>query len=302
MKNKLLLETVKKYCEDKNIKLTTHSYDWVLQLTSASIDKYIFGFRFPNNDGAVTELCNDKVALCEVLKSKNIEVVEHIPIFNIYDDEQRLHIIREFFKTSDEILCKDNKGTGGQNIYKVANEEEAMKYINTLLERDYMMALSPFHNIDIEYRAIVLNKKVKLVYGKKIPYVVGDGVKSIEELVKDKNIDVCKIDKNIDLNTVLQMGDKRNLCFTHNLGILGEVVTDINPETVQIVHHMALHTAEALDINFASIDIVKIGEEYKVLEVNSGVMMETYGGLSAENRQVVEKIYVEALDDICRER
>jgi len=48
-------------------------------------------------------------------------------------------------------------------------------------------------------------------------------------------------------------------------------------------------------IDFASVDVVKVGEEYFVLEINAGVMTERFSLESEENYATAKEIYREAL-------
>jgi len=50
-----------------------------------------------------------------------------------------------------------------------------------------------------------------------------------------------------------------------------------------------------LNIKFASIDIIRTEGKYKILEVNSGVMMEYFAASSSENYETAKKIYREAI-------
>jgi glutathione synthase/RimK-type ligase-like ATP-grasp enzyme len=58
---------------------------------------------------------------------------------------------------------------------------------------------------------------------------------------------------------------------------------------------LAVKAARAVGIRFASVDVVRVGAEWKVLEINSGVMMETLGKLHPE---LVHATYGAALDKV----
>ncbi|MDR0297109.1 MAG: hypothetical protein LBI11_00405 [Streptococcaceae bacterium] len=59
---------------------------------------------------------------------------------------------------------------------------------------------------------------------------------------------------------------------------------------------LARGAARVLGVTFASVDIVDARGVLKVLEVNSGVMMETFSSLSAENFERAKEIYKKALE------
>ena len=58
---------------------------------------------------------------------------------------------------------------------------------------------------------------------------------------------------------------------------------------------LAADAASAIGIAFASIDVVRVDGEWKVLEINSGVMMEALGKLHPE---LVQATYDAALDRV----
>ena len=58
---------------------------------------------------------------------------------------------------------------------------------------------------------------------------------------------------------------------------------------------IAIEAAQAIGIRFASVDVVRVGGEWKVLEINSGVMMEALGKLHPE---LVHATYNAALDKV----
>ncbi|GAB2026180.1 ATP-grasp domain-containing protein [Lactovum odontotermitis] len=81
--------------------------------------------------------------------------------------------------------------------------------------------------------------------------------------------------------------------WKHNLG-LGAQATIIEPD--EKLADLALKTAAALNICFASVDIAECASEgLKVLEVNSGVMMEYFSEQSDENYQIAKEIYRKAV-------
>jgi glutathione synthase/RimK-type ligase-like ATP-grasp enzyme len=58
---------------------------------------------------------------------------------------------------------------------------------------------------------------------------------------------------------------------------------------------LAIRAARAIGIRFASVDIVRVGAEWRVLEINSGVMMEMLG---KHHPELVHATYGAALDKV----
>jgi glutathione synthase/RimK-type ligase-like ATP-grasp enzyme len=51
-----------------------------------------------------------------------------------------------------------------------------------------------------------------------------------------------------------------------------------------------------LSIQFASVDIIETNNEMRVLEVNSGIMMEKFIQAANENYAIAKKIYQQAIN------
>jgi glutathione synthase/RimK-type ligase-like ATP-grasp enzyme len=58
---------------------------------------------------------------------------------------------------------------------------------------------------------------------------------------------------------------------------------------------LAMRAAGSIGIRFASVDVVRVAGAWKVLEINSGVMMETLG---RHHPELVEAAYTAALDRV----
>jgi len=58
---------------------------------------------------------------------------------------------------------------------------------------------------------------------------------------------------------------------------------------------IAIRAADAIGIRFSAVDIVRVGESWRVLEINSGVMMEALG---KQHPELVHAIYAAALNKV----
>ena len=59
--------------------------------------------------------------------------------------------------------------------------------IDKLLESQYSLSLCSVYDIVNEYRVIVLNNEIKLIYGKENAKVIGDGIHTLQELASNFN-------------------------------------------------------------------------------------------------------------------
>lgn len=89
----------------------------------------------------------------------------------------------------------------------------------------------------------------------------------------------------------------KNLRFRGNTtsaaGASPEIIKD--PAVVEPLSAFALQAAHAVGARFASVDVIQTAEGLKVLEINSGVMMEGFAAASKENYACAKAIYADAL-------
>lgn len=72
-----LVKIVKEICKEHGITFQGFSYDWILQLTANCRTMLIYGYKFPNNNAAIEQICNDKSALSDILSAHNIPHIPH---------------------------------------------------------------------------------------------------------------------------------------------------------------------------------------------------------------------------------
>jgi glutathione synthase/RimK-type ligase-like ATP-grasp enzyme len=88
---------------------------------------------------------------------------------------------------------------------------------------------------------------------------------------------------------------QRGSDWRHNLEFGAQPVLLDQGDARDACVSLALRAAQAIGIRFASVDVVRVGTEWKVLEINSGVMMEMLGKLHPE---LVHATYSAALDEV----
>ena len=287
-------DLIKKICNELKIKLTLLPDGWLKILEKNNQIHYISGYRFDNNCYAIGEVMNDKGLFHEVLKIKNIPVVEQEIIFKDYDKEK---IINYFKDHNQKIIVKGNTGNAGKEVFKVTDLKKLFDVIDSLFLKEYSISLSPFYNILNEYRVIVLNKEVRLIFGKIKPYVIGDGVKNIYQLAVEYN-DYYK--NHVDL---IENGDyipaknvKIDLDFKFNLSSGGKIFLEIPSDLKNRIKLLALDVCRTLNIFFASIDIILTDDQKMlVLEANNGVTLNNFKKQSPNSSKIVYDIYKDAI-------
>ncbi len=304
-------QTIKKIIEDicleNNIKIHLLSKNWVIVLEKDGKTRFIRGYKFDSNLHGIGLIVDDKYALYEVLKYKNIPVAEHKIV---YDKNNNLdyaigcntyEYVKNFFlMNNNHIVIKANNGTCGRNVYNVTDINEIEYLLNDIFNKNYSISICPFYNIEHEYRVIVLNGEVKLIYAKYLPIVVGDGIKTIKQLLIEFNYEYF-FDRLQDekYNVVLNKGEIYQYNWKYNLsqGSIAKKLTDEN--LINILANMAKKVANEINLGFGSIDIIETTDnKFLVLEINSGVMLENYVRLNPDDYLLVKDIYNEAINNL----
>jgi len=139
--------------------------------------------------------------------------------------------------------------------------EQAIEYANQIFEEDSAACLSPFYEIEGEYRCIYLDGEILLIF-QKIP----------------------------------KEGEWRH---NLNFGATPKWVEDKEKE--EEIKRLAIQAAKIVNARFASVDIVRAScgkrpekTDY-VLEINSAVCMSKFAERMENGEQIVEEIYTKAM-------
>jgi ribosomal protein S6--L-glutamate ligase len=227
-------------------------------LTKDGVTRFIYDHQFSLNHTAARDISHDKCAAAAVLAYYNIPHAAHIYIERSAGCD--MEDIYKLLTVHGELVFKKNTGTGGRDIFRVRTPAEADEAAGYLLQRFNCMAVSPYYDIRAEYRAVMLDNTVELVYEKVRP--IGE--------------------------------------WRHNLqhGAVPRAVLKDEPEYAAVTE-LAGQAALALGLRFASLDIIVHGllpdERWLVLEINAGVMMEYFAGCSPECYRLAEAIYAKAV-------
>ena len=287
---------INEICNELNIKCTVLSKDWVYMLEKNNLKRFISGYKFDLNGHAEGNCIDDKYAMYEILKYKNIPVIEHNILYDEKNNEpyakdsKDRSLVYDYFDKNKKIILKSNTGTCGRGVYKIENKEEINEVLNKLFTSNFSISMCPFYEIDNEYRVIILDGEVQIVYSKERPIVYGDGKKKISELLHDFN---PHYNYNINDDYVLKNNEKYIYSWKHNLSNGG--IIDLNVNNKEYIINLAKNTAKNLNLIFGSIDIIKVKDKYYVLECNSGVMMDNLMKLLPDGYNIAKRIYKEAI-------
>lgn len=305
MKN--LQRIIKQIALENDLSYEVLSCDLVIKLTKGNKIRYINGYKFGLNSHSLGLILDDKYATYELLNSLGISVCKHHILFrptnhNSYAKNYNSfdYCYDLFLKYNKNVILKVNNGTCGDGVYHITTKKELKKIYNYLLKYNFSISLCPYYDIKNEYRVILLNNEIKIMYGKINPVVIGNGKDKLIDLLKDFNINYfgykTNLKKNINYNKVLKKDEKFIYDFKYNLSKGSIITEDIDKETKSIISKMAKDVSKKINLGFGSIDIIKTNDDkYYVLEINSGVMIENYIKLTSDGFKKAKKVYEEAV-------
>ena len=300
-----MVRILREICGEQGIACAAFCGDWVFRLKKNGRAALIFGYNFGINGSVAAKICDDKCAASELLLHSGIPAAEH----HFFMAPGNLHYVGEdgnwglltgLLERHGALVCKTNDGTGGNCVFLVRSQAQLEDAALKIFRQARAMAVSPFYEIRKEYRVIVLCGEAKLLYSKNIPALVGDGVSTVCALLARALADTgglpnCAEVTRKEAQRVLAQGEAYQLGWKFNLG-QGAAPLPVEDEgQARTITGLALRAARALSIAFASVDIIETGGGYRVLEINSGVMMENFIEAAPGNYEAAKEIYREAV-------
>lgn len=292
-------------CEELGIKYNFISKDWITILEYNNERKVITGYKFDNNSHALGILLDDKYATYEYLKLLNINAVSHEIIYNpttkgnyAKDFKGKDYLKNIFNSYNKNVVLKINNGTCGKDVYHIKSYKKLEETYQKLSESHHSLSICPYYEVQNEYRVIVLNGKIKLIYKKIKPQVIGDGIHTIKELLIDFNPTYFKNYNKSNKNKILPPSKEYTYDWKFNLSRGSKLSFVIDEETKKQVTSLATKALKT-SLQFGSIDIIKTKDnEYLVLEINSGVMMHNLIKEESNGYEIAKEIYKEAIKDL----
>ena len=222
--NRNFVKILKEICSEENIEVKSYSKDWIHRLTKNNVNRHIWGYRFELNNASVDHICTDKSALSYVLRDSGVDCVMHeffmsSPNLQYIDSQGNWEQLLAYFDTHKKVVCKPNEGKGGDSVYIVTSRKELEAAVHKVFLESNGLTICPYYEIKTEYRVIMFDGQVKLIFAKQIPSVVGNGKDTVLELLIESgiNYEKLKFDKSMDFDIVLEDGEELKLSTQHNL-------------------------------------------------------------------------------------
>jgi glutathione synthase/RimK-type ligase-like ATP-grasp enzyme len=229
-----------------------------------------------------------------------------------------------------DVVVKDNGGTGGRGVYRCRDEVQLEHAVYRLFDQTHAVAISPFYEAPVEHRFVILDGRCEVAYTKLRPTVTGDGRRTVLEILAERMTmegaagPVARLIASLDeagdgeaaasgLAEVLPAGATKLLNWRHNLG-QGATVRMLDVEALSASSsvlaesralRLALDAAGALNLVFGSVDVIEVGGDAgselsdlksakrspRVLEVNSGLMMEFLARSLDGGYEIARRVY-----------
>jgi glutathione synthase/RimK-type ligase-like ATP-grasp enzyme len=307
---RIFVTAVQKYCAEHGIAVETRSQGWLMVMQKGPRRQLAYGYDVGLNSAVTHRIANDKAATAELLEINGIACVPHAffpsPALGEYVPhlgtwEAMLGLLGQH---RDGIVVKPNEGTSGRLVFKVLDRPALERAVSAIFSLNLNLAISSYLEIKNEVRVILVDDLPVIVYGKRRPSVTGDGVHSILELAlatmpaERLSAILPRIAGDLDsatLETVLPAGRHHPLNWRHNLDAGAQPVLLQQGEVRERCVELAIKAAKSIDLRFGSIDVVQVDDAWRILEINSGVVMEALGKTHPE---LVYAAYAAALDKV----
>lgn len=260
MDDKVFHKILHELAKENGYKLT-RVIDGVYELKKGSKTIYIKGKNFGQNTALASAFAKNKAQTFEILRRNKIKAVPHYeiyqPAFYAYFGDQakrnRARINAVIKKEGLPLVLKPAEGSKARDVSLVHNKRQINKRIKDLFVYERELVLSPFRDIKHEYRCVVLNNKVELIFDK----------------VKKERV------------------RRGKLVF----GVKPKVL-EKSEKPYKKLEAIAKRAAKTLKLDFATVDIIETEKEgYEVLEINSTVCLGHFGNANKDYYQIAKNIY-----------
>lgn len=292
---------IKKICAEKSISLRDASFGYVTELKRENKVFHIVGESLELNSSSSYKIASDKFACFSVLVQNDIPTIKYNMVFNPetrsgFENNDIKKAMILFDKYGGKAILKANNSCEGKDVFYISNKEELKeKIIEEFMNNKDSVSICPFYDIGYEYRAIFLDGEILFLYKKEKPYVIGDGKKTVIELIKELEIE--EYYKNLDFNYIPKMNEKIEVYWKHNLASGGVPNLEIDNKTREKVCKLAIKAGKAIGIRFASIDIAETKEkELLVMEINSNVSMNRFAKKVSNGLKIEFEVFSKAIN------
>src|SRR6202171_4106987 len=240
---------------------------------------------YPQNNATASTLASDKSFTNKILQQAGVPTLGGEYFF--LHDRHRAHRPRgherddamAYFRTlGGSAFVKPLTGSRGDFAQAVHGDAALVRYLDEVLKYYDSVLIQPIVE-GVEYRIFVLDDDALYAARKYLPFVLGDGVRTVRALLSAHN-DALRArglspaemaDHDPSLDAVLAKGERREIPGRMNLSAGGTMVLEAPPSQGTLT--LAKQAVRALGLRVAAVDMFTgIGgepEAMKIIEINS---------------------------------
>ena len=258
--NRIFVDAITKYCARRGIACEVRSQGWLIIMRRDETRHFALGYDLGLNSAISHRLASDKAATSDILASSSIPCIPHTQFSNpVLADYVPASGLREAMR---DLLRRHPRG-----VVLKPNEGTSGRLVFKVTSESE------------------LDEAARKIFASHLSLAVSPFVDIAEE------VRVVLID-----DTPLAVYAKhRGADWRHNLDLGARPVLLPPGPPREACVALAIRSARAIGIRFASVDVVRVADDWKVLEINSGVMMETLG---RHHPELVQAAYTAALDKL----
>jgi glutathione synthase/RimK-type ligase-like ATP-grasp enzyme len=258
--DRIFVDAVRQYCRAHGIACEVKSEGWLIVMERAGRRRFAFGYDVGLNSAMAHRLATDKSATSEVLAFTGVACIPHMPFLS---PKLGAHVAPE----------------GSRDVM-----------LGLLHAHPQGLVLKP--NEGTSGRSVF-----RVTSDAELDHAVGEVFSSHLSLAVSPYVGIEEEVRVILLDDVPQLVYRkgRGRDWRHNLDFGARPILLEGGEARGAAVAIAIEAARAIGIRFASVDVVHVEGSWKVLEINSGVMMEALGKLHPE---LVYATYSAALDKV----
>jgi glutathione synthase/RimK-type ligase-like ATP-grasp enzyme len=258
--NRIFVDAITKYCADRGIGCEVKAQGWLIVMERDGVRRFALGYDLGLNSAISHRIASDKAATSDILAMSGIACIAHTqfsnPMLTNYTPASGLH-------EAMRALLRQHP----QGVVVKPNEGTSGRLVFKITNEAELEAAA--REIFASHLSLAIS-----------PYV---------EIAEEVRVVL------IDDVAVAVYAKARGTDWRHNLDLGARPVLLPPGETRDACVALAINAAQAIGIRFASVDVVRVSGAWKVLEINSGVMMETLG---AHHPELVQAAYTAALDKV----
>ena len=285
--------------------------------------RYISGSLFDLNDAGATAVAKDKDYASYFLAKSGFPV----PVGEAFHTKEWAKYIQsdravdaawEYVQTIGlPVIVKPNSKSQGDGVSLARTKSDFIQAVNRASKNERVFLVQkPI--IGKDYRIVVLDGEVISAYERIPLFIIGDGTRTITELIDAKQHEFNRMNRNtiIDINDprILVTLRQKKLAFSSiiDAGVILTLLPNANLSTggdakdvTESIHPdwkmLTTKIAQATNLRFIGIDIMTntdlsdAPKDYPVLEINASPGLDNYASIGEKQHAVVKELYRKVL-------